>query len=73
MSSIPTKRLFMTMNIHPDVAYRELSAQAEFLKQRNLALAQTLAEITAERDQLQAELKALTATNEHEAPDDVTQ
>ncbi|MGV1770056.1 hypothetical protein ACQZ6B_07760 [Agrobacterium vitis] len=56
----------MTINIHPDVAYRELSVQAEFLKQRNLALAQTLAEVIAERDQLQAELKALTTTNEQE-------
>ncbi|MCF1462599.1 hypothetical protein FS827_14905 [Agrobacterium vitis] len=62
----------MTMNIHPDVAYRELSAQADFLKQRNLALAQTLAEVIAERDQLQAELMALT-TNEQENADGAAQ
>ncbi|BCH65877.1 hypothetical protein RvVAT039_30930 [Agrobacterium vitis] len=60
------------MNIHPDVAYRELSAQADFLKQRNLALAQTLAEVIAERDQLQAELMALT-TNEQENADGAAQ
>ncbi|MUO77896.1 hypothetical protein GOZ78_03155 [Agrobacterium vitis] len=63
----------MTMNIHPDVAYRELSAQADFLKQRNLALAQTLAEVSAERDQLQAELKASTATNQQENADGAAQ
>ncbi|MCF1448592.1 hypothetical protein FS815_17390 [Agrobacterium vitis] len=63
----------MTINIHPDVAYRELSAQADFLKQRNLALAQTLAEVSAERDQLQAELKALTTTNEQENADGAAQ
>ncbi|MCF1436962.1 hypothetical protein GOZ97_00085 [Agrobacterium vitis] len=63
----------MTINIHPDVAYRELSAQADFLKQRNLALAQTLAEVIAERDQLQAELKALTTTSERENADGAAQ
>ncbi|MGV2106669.1 hypothetical protein ACQZ4X_11445 [Agrobacterium vitis] len=63
----------MTMNIHPDVAYRELSAQADFLKQRNLALAQTLAEVIAERDELQAELKALNTNNEQENADGAAQ
>jgi hypothetical protein len=47
------------MNINPDVAYKELSAQCDFLKNRNLALAQTLHETAGERDQLRAELDAL--------------
>lgn len=46
------------MNINPDVAYKELHAQNEFLKNRNLALAQMLFETSAERDQLRAELDA---------------
>jgi predicted nucleic acid-binding Zn-ribbon protein len=48
-----------SMNIRPEVAFRELGVQHEFLKQRNLALAQLLAEMTGERDQLRSELDAL--------------
>lgn len=47
------------MNINSDVAYSELCAENKYLRGRNLALAQTLHEVTGERDQLLAELKAL--------------
>lgn len=46
------------VNIHPDVAYRELAVQHEFLKQRALFLAQSLAVMTAERDQAAADRDA---------------
>jgi hypothetical protein len=53
-----------SMNINPDVAYRELSARHDFQISRNLALAQALFEVTEERNQLRAELDALTKPKE---------
>jgi hypothetical protein len=47
------------MNIRPDVAYREQAFQMQFLRDRVLVLAQTLADVTSERDQALAEREAL--------------
>jgi hypothetical protein len=47
------------MNIRPDVAYREQAVQMQFLRERVLVLAQTLADVTLERDQALAEREAL--------------
>jgi hypothetical protein len=54
------------MNINPDVAYAELRAENTYLKGRSLALAQTLHEVTSERDQLRAEMDAMKAPKQEE-------
>jgi len=52
------------MKINPEIAYSELAAQHEFLKGRNLVLAQAVADRASERDQLQAELTAMQAARD---------
>jgi hypothetical protein len=47
------------MNIDPAVAYQETAALNEFLKKRAFVLAQTLAEVAAERDQVIADRDAI--------------
>jgi hypothetical protein len=47
------------MNIDPAVAYQETAALNEFLKKRAFVLAQALAEVTAERDQVIADRDAI--------------
>jgi hypothetical protein len=47
------------MNIDPAVAYQETAALNEFLKKRAFVLAQTLAEVASERDQVIADRDAI--------------
>jgi hypothetical protein len=47
------------MNIDPAVAYQEAAALNEFLKKRTFVLAQTLAEVASERDQVIADRDAI--------------